>query len=544
MSLDDPLSPQPPSIDKRWLQVAVQRGQRALSARQSAAVKTIANEITQRVPQRPEGWVLLARDSQQQCDPKAMVRYAQRAQKAAQTQLALKVLVIEATIANGAIAQAIALLDDLASQYARLSSAQHAPSQAGLRQVATLYTQLGRHHDAYRCIARLVSQTNVEPASHFMLAQAALTIGRLDEARGILDSVIAANSNEAEAQLARSNLRRVNVEHNHINSLKQSLSGLEPRDAGFVPLCYALGKEFEDLGDSDAAFTYFARGAKARRAALSYDVQADIKAMANISDTFDNNWWQATEPGAPLDAPVFILGLPRSGSTLIDRIIGAHPEASSLGEINDFAFAVMRAGGPAGDKSALIDGAARADMNALSDHYLGATRGYGESAVRLIDKTPGNFLYLGLIMKALPNARIIHIARHPVAAGYAMYKTLFRMGYPFSYDLADIGSYWLAYDKLMAHWRALAPTRILEVSYEALIDDQACVSRELLAHCGLDWSPQCMDFHSNSAPTATASAAQVRHPLYRHARDIWRNYQQSLAPLANQLISAGVTLDL
>jgi tetratricopeptide (TPR) repeat protein len=242
MSLDDPLSPQPPSIDKRWLQVAVQRGQRALSARQSAAVKTIANEITQRVPQRPEGWVLLARDSQQQCDPKAMVRYAQRAQKAAPTQLALKVLVIEATIANGAIAQAIALLDDLASQYARLSSAQHAPSQAGLRQVATLYTQLGRHHDAYRCIARLVSQTNVEPASYFMLAQAALTIGRLDEARGILDSVIAANSNEAEAQLARSNLRRVNVEHNHINSLKQSLSGLEPRDAGFVPLCYALGK--------------------------------------------------------------------------------------------------------------------------------------------------------------------------------------------------------------------------------------------------------------------------------------------------------------
>lgn len=523
-------------MNTRWLQDAYEQGHRALRARQFRKAEAIGADITDRVPMRPEGWILLARASQQQCDPKAMALHAARAQDAAPERHDLTILRIEAEISKGCIASALTLLDRLAHEFGL--------SKNILQQVATLYTQLGRHHDAYHCAARLAAPPADAASARLTLANTALAIGELDEAIAILDDVITGNGADAEAQLARSNLRRVSTKKNHIAELKRRLSGLEGRDPGIAPLCYALGKELEDVGDFDAAFACFARGAARRRAELTYDVQADVAAITMISDTFDHTWWQTTEPSWASEAPIFILGLPRSGSTLIDRIIGGHPAVTSLGETNDFALAVMHAGGPAGDKATLITGAARASMTALSDLYLGATSGYGEPAAQLIDKTPGNLLYLGLIMKALPNARVVHVARHPIAAGYAMFKTLFRMGYPYSYDLSDIGSYWLAYDGLMAHWRGLEPGRILDVSYEDLVDDQEGLTRKILAHCGLNWSETCLDFHTNPGPTATASAAQVRQPLYQHARDIWRHYERQLVPLADQLTSAGVELHL
>ena len=200
----------------------------------------------------------------------------------------------------------------------------------------------------------------------------------------------------------------------------------------------------------------------------------------------------------------------------------------------------MRHGAPASDKQTLMDNVAKSDMPVLGAEYWHASRGYGETEPHLIDKTPGNYLYLGLIAKSLPSAAIVHVRRHPMASGYAMYKSLFRMGYPFSYDLESIAEYWLAYDRLMAHWRALLSDRILDVSYEELVDDQERVSREIVAHCGLEWSDDCLRFHENAAPTATASAAQVRSPIYRSARDLWKQYRGRLAPMERALVAAGV----
>jgi hypothetical protein len=179
----------------------------------------------------------------------------------------------------------------------------------------------------------------------------------------------------------------------------------------------------------------------------------------------------------------------------------------------------------------------------LGESYWSAIQGYGHSRAFVVDKTPLNYLHLGLIAKALPRARIVHLRRHPMASCYAIYKTLFRTGYPFSYDLEDLGRYYLAYARLMNYWRALLPGRFLDLDYEALVEDQEGTTRRLLEYCGLEWREACMRFHENPAPTATASAAQVRRPIYRESLDLWRNYRQELAPLARLLAHNGIAIE-
>jgi hypothetical protein len=161
-----------------------------------------------------------------------------------------------------------------------------------------------------------------------------------------------------------------------------------------------------------------------------------------------------------------------------------------------------------------------------------------------VDKTPVNFLYIGLIAKALPGASIIHVRRHPVDACLSMYRALFGTGYPFSYDLDDLTEYYIAYDTLMRHWQAVFPEFILDVSYEDMVENQEAVSKRVIAHCGLDWEPSCLDFETNSAPVATASAAQVRKPIYRDALARWRRFENQLSPLIERLRDAGILRDL
>jgi hypothetical protein len=188
----------------------------------------------------------------------------------------------------------------------------------------------------------------------------------------------------------------------------------------------------------------------------------------------------------------------------------------------------------------MVDRSSAIDFVRLGELYLEGVTGYGERGPCLIDKMPLNFLYIGLIHLALPGARIIHVRRHPMASCHAIFKTLFRMGYPYSYSLDDIGRYYLAYHRLMAHWRTAIPASFIDLDYEALIDDQEGGTRRLLEYCGLEWQDACLEFHRNTSPAATASAVQVRRPLYRSSLEQWRHYETQLAPLARMLEENGI----
>jgi len=191
----------------------------------------------------------------------------------------------------------------------------------------------------------------------------------------------------------------------------------------------------------------------------------------------------------------------------------------------------------------LVARSAGVDFAALGRDYLGRVAPAPAGARRFTDKMPLNYLYCGLIRRALPNAKIVHVIRQPMAVCYAMYKTLFKDGYPFSYDLGDIARYYIAYRRLMDHWNSSLPGAILTMSYEALVEDQLGRTRQLLDFCGLEWQDACAEFHRNAAPATTASAVQVRRRLYDTSVAQWQQYAAQLAPLNERLRAAGVATD-
>jgi tetratricopeptide (TPR) repeat protein len=410
-------------------------------------------------------------------------------------------------------------------------------SELGLR-----YTLLGLHVDAERCYAQAAALRPADAGCLYNHATALLALGRLDEAEAMLDRVVALAPGDGDAWYNRATLRRQTPQRNHVAQIEQRLAQTPPTDEALIPLCHALAKEREDLGEHAAAFAALARGAGARRRRLQYRVEDDLDTMELIAQSFDADYLARDHAGHDDPRPLFVVGLPRSGTTLVDRILGSHPQVTSRGESTDLAQAIVRLAGPAGGKAELVQRAAAMDVAALGQAYC-RTLPAGAHA-RVVDKTPGNALYLGLVAAALPQARIVHLRRHPMDACYAMYKTLFRMAYPFSYDLDDLGRYWLGHARLMAHWRRVLPAdRFLELDYEALVTAQEAQSRRLVAHAGLAWDPACLAFEHNPQPTLTASAAQVRQPIHRASVGLWRRYERELAPLRRRLEAAGVRID-
>lgn len=408
-----------------------------------------------------------------------------------------------------------------------------------LQELGLRYTLLGLFREAERCYLRALAQRPDDPACVYNHATTLVALGRLDDAERAFDRVIALAPSDGDAWYNRSTLRRQTPQRNHVAQLEARLSGVADADPMLVPLCHALAKEREDLGEHAASFAALKRGADARRRRMQYRVEDDLETMALIADTFDAGFFARSHAGHGDARPLFVVGLPRSGTTLVERTLASHAAITSRGESADLAQAVVRQAGAASGKADLVRRTAGMDFAALGRAYC-TTLPTGPQA-RVVDKTPGNFLYLALVAAALPQARIVHLRRNPMDACYAMYKTLFRMAYPFSYDLDDLGRYWLGYDALMAHWRRVLPAdRFIEVDYEALVADHEAVARRLVAHAGLDWDPACLAFDRNPAPTLTASAAQVRQPVYRSSVGLWRRYEDELAPLRRRLEAAGV----
>jgi hypothetical protein len=270
--------------------------------------------------------------------------------------------------------------------------------------------------------------------------------------------------------------------------------------------------------------------------------------MAAIEETFTAERLVAPAAGSDNNEAIFVVGMPRTGTTLIERILGSHSEVYSAGELGNFATVLMRelrakVSDPSTPRDELVRLSASIDRAALGDAYIESTRPFTGKTPRFIDKLPLNFLYVGLIRLALPNAKIISVRRHPLDTCYAIYKQLFVDAYPFSYDLEELARYYAAYDRLMRHWDTVLPDAVYTVRYEKLVDDFEPEVRRLLEYCGLGYEESCLRFHENRTASTTASTVQVRQPVYRSSVGNWRRYREQLAPLIAALEDEGIALD-
>lgn len=364
-------------------------------------------------------------------------------------------------------------------------------------------------------------------------------LGQFQQAEIAYDEVLQRNPKYAEAYYLRSGLHKQTRTDNHIQQLHDAFSN-EKTNASKVPVCYALGKEYEDLGQHQKSFSWIKRGAQSHRHSFSYDVQEDIDTVNEIISKHSRKFITKKHQYNGNQQPIFIVGLPRSGTTLVDRILSSHEDVISAGELNHFAVAMIQEIRNKDSKSTskidAVNTSLKIDFEKLGDRYINLCAEFSDIAPRhFIDKMPLNFLYCGLIAKALPNAKIIELVRHPLDVIYAMYKQLFVSAYPFSYDLNELADYYLAYCRLMHHWHKIIPGKIHRMYYEDLVNSQKTETERLLTHCELSWQERCFKFEENSSPTTTASAVQVRQSMYRSSLGKWKSLRNELKPVIAHL---------
>lgn len=419
----------------------------------------------------------------------------------------------------------------------RLSS-----SPVYLNMAGTTYTTMGIHDRAlplHRRACELQPGVDLFQAN---LAACSVYMGKIDEAKGIYRSLLKRFPTHQRNHYQLARLERATDEQ-HLKQMKDVLrsAGLPPEKNIF--LYYAIGKELEDLEQWDEAFQYYQMAGDTITRMANYDIGHDLRLIDKIIEACDAEWL-ADSPGAGTadEIPIFIVGLPRTGTTLTERIIASHSRVASLGETKFMEAALWRqARLKKGEvmSPADIDAAASVDIGLIARDYLGAVRYRLGDESMFIDKLPENFLYLGFIAKAYPEARIVHLRRNPMDACFAMYKQSF---FKFAYSLENIGRYYVAYARLLEHWRNVLGSRLIEVEYEVLVAEQEAQTRDLLVRLGLNFEPACLAFDQNETPSATASSVQVREKMHSRSIGRWKHFDKHLRPLEDHLRRAGITI--
>ena len=383
----------------------------------------------------------------------------------------------------------------------------------------------------------------VHPDNHrawLSLGHACKTAGRqADSVKAYCRSAeLAPNFGEAYWSLA--NMKTYRFDDADMALMQAQIARPELADEDRFHFHYALGKAFEDGGAYAQSFAHYAEGARLRRAGLGYDSEETSEHMRRSVALFSKAFLaQRAGQGAPAPDPIFIVGLPRAGSTLLEQILASHSAVEGTSELPDIAMIAKTIGG--GKTRGLRYPEALAEMSpdrlaALGKEYIARTRAHRKTAKPFfIDKMPNNFQHVGLIQLILPNAKIIDARRHPMASCFSAFKQHFARGQGFSYDLTELGRYYADYVALMDHYDHATPGRVHRVFYEDVVADTESEIRRLLAYCGLNYEPECLHFHANSRAVRTASSEQVRQPIYTDALAQWRQYEAWLGPLQDAL---------
>lgn len=415
--------------------------------------------------------------------------------------------------------------------------------------LAGVYTRLGSHDKAVGLYQLAVKQKPKHAQMRFNLATSLGFLGRFDEAARHYEEIIAANPQFIPAHCALSNLRKQSSESNHIARLTTLLAGVQD-GVSELHVAHALAKECEDLGDYDSAFRYLDATKRRRKREVGYDIETDRRIFERLTQRFAQADYFVGASEVAEEQPIFVIGLPRTGTTLTERILSSHPDVESAGELMAMPRAVKHLSGLSSRRRALdadiIDAVGKASTSALGRHYLELSAPHRRTNLRFIDKLPLNFLYVGFILRALPHAKIVCLRRHPLDSVWSNYKHLFATTdlsyYNYSYDALDSAIYYVLFDRLLKYWRQLFPGKILELQYESIVESLESESRRLLAHCELPWTDECLRFHENDSAVATPSGPQVRRPIYNSSIGRWRSYEKYLAPARDYLVAQGVAV--
>lgn len=442
----------------------------------------------------------------------------------------------------------VALLDrEAALADARAAAA--AAGDAGARTLDTIgvaFSRLGLHTEAAPLFRRAVDKEGSNASYLYNLAAALQFLGDFPGASTAYRRAIALDPGHVRAWSSLVMMNRQRKDANDIGDLSALFDRLEDAD-GRLHIGHALAKAHEDLGDPDTAMRWLAQAKALKREAATHNTGALDELFSAAEATLS----EGAFAGCPDASPIFIVGMPRTGTTLVDRLLSSHSDVVSAGELSDFSLEVKRASATASPlvlDAETLTAAKSIDLAAVGERYLARARKVaGEAAPRFVDKMPLNFFYAALILRALPNARVICLRRHPADTVLSNYRQLFATSfgfYEYAHDLAWTADYFARFDRLMAAFRAGLPTdRFTEVRYEDLVANLEGEARRLIAFCGLDWQEACLAFHENAAPVATASSSQVRQPLYATSVNRWLRYRKHLGPALDVLAAHGIAVD-
>lgn len=413
------------------------------------------------------------------------------------------------------------------------------PGNPGYRNLkAAALARIGEYAQAIALYAGVLKDQPRQPKVWMSYGHALKTVGRQAEAIEAYRRCVALAPQFGEAWWSLANLKTVTFSEADVAAMAGQLTRADLTDEDRFHLEFALGKAREDAGAFEASFGHYARGNALRRQGLDYEADETSDQVRRAKALFTAPFLAARGThGHSAPDPIFVVGLPRSGSTLVEQILASHSQVEGTQELPDIIALARRLGGKVKRASesrypeALAE-LAPAELAALGEAYLAGAavhRKLGRSF--FIDKMPNNWAHVGLIHLALPNAKIIDARRHPLGCGFSGFKQHFARGQGFTYDLKDIGRYYADYVDLMAHVDALLPGRVHRVIYEQMVADPEAETRALLAHCGLPFEDACLRFYENDRAVRTASSEQVRRPIFTDAADHWRNYEPWLGEL-------------
>lgn len=413
-----------------------------------------------------------------------------------------------------------------------------APAMA-LAEAGTLLSGVGEHTDALQLLDLAVAREPRHAAAHYFRGTMQMFRGDTDEAEREFEQALALEPRLAQASWALAGLRRNTPERNHVARIQKQLAGVRAGTPAEAFACFALFNELHDLGRHDEAWQALQRGCRSKRALVGYDHATALRLLAQIAEHCQALAGQpvvVSVDAAPV--PIFIVGMHRSGTTLLERILGGHSKVTDGGESYAFSAQIKWATDHnfvgALDEEALRRSAA-INYAALAERYLTGIRSRAQGKPFITEKLPSNFLNVGLIARALPQARFLHMVRDPMDTCFSNLRTLFLHAGGYTYEQTEMAEYFLGYQALMAHWHRALPGRVMDVSYAALVDDPERVAREVFAHCGLEFEAGALDIDRNRGVVSTASAAQVRGGIRRDYKAAWKPYEKQLQPLITRL---------